>query len=183
MKKMNHIILPALFYLLMTSSYGLEGDASSEDVNVGLSEMVGDILKEYNSVFTEDLKKVPVEDLGEALKRAIPDLQNQMNDYSENLYMSSMHKAKKPNPMLLGFALGLKSWAEGLSGILPLLFKQGRPVVHINVDDLDYESLCWFDEDDEMCYKETMQEIDLPCCNLTHVCCPEDFLFDVVYNY
>ena len=161
--------------------FGGIGDPKEENNDIRVSELVGDILKEYNSVLTEDLKKVPAGDLGKALKKAIPDLQSQMNDYSQNLYLSSMSKAKKPNPMLLGFALGLKSWAEGLSKILPLLLKLENHDVHISSDDLEYESPCWYDEDDEMCYEELMLDPDLPCCNLTHVCCPEDFLFDFVF--
>ncbi len=169
------------FYLLMATICRVLGDSPDESSGMDMPELMGEILKEYNSVLSEDLKRVPAEDLSEALKRAIPNLQNQMNDYSDNLFLSSVYKAKKPNPMLLGFALGLKSWAEGLSAILPLLVKLESSQVHINTNDLEYESPCWFDEDDKVCYEQTMEYTDFPCCNLTDVCCPDDFLFDIVY--
>ena len=136
-------------------------------------ELVEEIIQEYNSAFAQDLKKVPPENLHEALKKAIPDLKIRMTAYSQNLFSSSVKEARKPNPMLMGFAMGLKSWAEGLSGILPLLYTQ----VHISTHQLEQGSLCWLDEDEEVCCEEDEQ----PCCNQTDVCCPDDFLWDVVY--
>ena len=176
-------VLLLAFYLLIASVYEVVGDSLDGGSDVEFKpELVGEILKEYNSAFTEDLKKVPTKDLREALKKAIPNLQSQMNDYSQNMFSSAMYKAKKPNPMLLGFALGLKSWAEGLSSILPLLYKLGSPRVHDrSTDDLEHRPLCWFHEGDEVCCDEAVENPGDPCCYLSDVCCPDNFMYDIVY--
>ncbi len=80
------------------------------------------VLSKYNSSFGKDLEDVPPHMLQEALKLALPRMQKQLVDYSMNMYTSGKAAGgSKPNALLIGFSMGLKTWSEYQS-IFPSLF-------------------------------------------------------------
>lgn len=128
-----------------------------------------DLLVEYASAFSGDLKDVPPPMLREALRNALPKMQERLVDYSVNLFASGRGaEGVKPNPMLIGFSMGMKRWSEYLSKFIPLLSK-------VAIAEQSNDSSCLFDDD--VCYADISDSH--PCCDV-NVSCPLS-LYDLLY--
>lgn len=128
-------------------------------------EHMEDLLVKYASTFSEDLKDVPQPMLREALRNALPKMQDRLVDYSVNMYASGRGaEGVKPNPMLIGFSMGMKRWSKYLSNFIPLL---GKAIVVEQSDD----SSCLYDDD--VCYADISDTH--PCCEVD-VSCPFSFV-------
>ena len=123
----------------------------------GLTE---DVMSEFASTFSEELKNVPKPMLREALRNALPKMQERLVDYSMKMYASGKGKdGAKPNPMLIGFSMGMNRWSNYLSKLIPLLNK-GLAIEPNKDSDCLYDGeVCYVDEADSH-----------PCCDLTVSC-------------
>lgn len=153
-------------------------DTVNNNENAGV---LNDFIQQYASRLMGDLKKAPPSDLSAALARAVPKLQQEMEDYSQNLDASSRKQAN-PNPLLIGFSYGLKVWAEHMSRYIPILKRMSqKSFVHKDFDamyEFEVKSMvCDGAESDSesVCYEETAEKTIAfhghPCCQLSDVCC------------
>ena len=127
-------------------------------------QLMEDIMGKYTSAFG-DLKGVPPSMLRQAMKHAIPKIQEELVDYSTTMYAAGKGvEGYKPNPMLLGFAMGLKTWSEHMSNFMPLLQEAVYEDVYEEEDD---DSLCLYEED--ICYEDDVVT-DYHC--FINVTCP-----------
>lgn len=158
------------------STEQLDTSDNSDDQNLMASSGVGvdpstlhDVLSTYTAEAFSELKDTSQDSkvVKESLRKAIPKLQHRLTDYSRNMYASSIEQPK-PNPLLMGLALGLKRWTEGISVLMPQL----RSSSHVRYEDPDdnveteIEERC-FTEASKMCYEQTVLVHSHP-----HLCCP-----------
>lgn len=133
-------------------------------------ELVDDLLVKYNTAYSEDLKDVPPPMLREALKNALPKMQKQLVDFSVKMYASGRGaEGVKPNPLLVGFSMGMKRWSEYLSKFVPLLSQLASESFNKPKND----SRCLFDDD--VCYEDSSLADSHPCCD-PDVSCPLSFI-------
>jgi hypothetical protein len=123
--------------------------------------LVEDIMAEYTSTLSADnLKDVPPPMMREALKKSLPKMQERLVAFSIKMYASGRGaEGVKPNPLLIGFSLGLKQWSDYLSKIIPHLDK-------VVVKEQGNDSVCLYDED--VCYADKSDSH--PCCDITVSC-------------
>ncbi len=133
-------------------------------------EVLNDVLAKYNSAFGKDLEDVPPHMLREALKLALPRMQEQLVDYSMNMYASGKAaRGSKPNALLVGFSMGLKTWSEYLSKFIPLL----NQAVSGRFHELKNDLRCLYRND--VCYEDGAETELHPCCYFD-VSCPLSLL-------
>ena len=132
-------------------------------------EFVEDVMAKYASSFSEDLKNVPQPMLREVLRNTLPRVQQRLVKYSVNMYANGRGgEGVKPNPMLIGFSMGMKRWSEYLSKFIPLLSK-AIVVEQSNDSSCSYDDVCYADFSDAH-----------PCCD-AGVSCPLSF-YDYLYD-
>lgn len=151
--------------------------ARSDSKNEADSTILNNVLSQVTGAFAKDMKDVPEPLIHEALERALPKMERQAAKYAKVLSVTGIGKAgAKPNPMLLGFALGLKGWSEYLSKIFKLLVRSKHALkspTKKRKNVLKVDSRCLHTED--VCYEEAEMTNIHPCCRM-NVSCPPSIL-------
>lgn len=130
-------------------------------------ELMEDMLVKYASSF-EDLKDVPPPLLREALQKALPTMQERLVQMSMDMYANGRGaEGIKPNPLLIGFSMGLKRWSDYLSKITPLL---SRAAASESYSERRTSSWCLYGGN--VCYED--EEVH-PCCK-DNVSCSLSFI-------
>ena len=151
----------------------VRSDSKSEADSI----IMNNVLSQVTGTFVKDMKDVPEPLIHEALEHALPKMERQAANYAQVLSVTGIGKpGAKPNPMLLGFALGLKGWSEYLSKIFNLLVQskhvwKSSTKRRKNVRKAD--SRCLHAED--VCYEEAEMTKIHPCCDINVSCPPSPF--------
>lgn len=157
--KVNYHLLAVMKVFLWLAILSL---AKSDGIDT--PEVMEDVLAKYASSFSKDFKDVPPPMLREALRNALPKMQEQLVQFSVNMYANGKGaEGVKPNPMLIGFSMGMKRWSEYLSKIIPLLSQASSK----SYSEPRNDSRCLYG--DGVCYKDDVKSH--PCCN-DDVSCP-----------
>lgn len=154
MKLLIAFTLTLLYYAIVI--------AASEDSM--MEALFNDILSQYSSTRSGDLRKMPPAMLHRFLRNSLPKMKEHLVEYS--MAMNSPEKSKKkakPNPVLMGFSVGLKVWGNFFSQVVPLLSK-------FITEEEEMDDPCYYEDD--VCYEDGdyLEHIH-PCCH-DNVSCP-----------
>lgn len=142
------------------------------------ADMLNRVLNDYSSFLSQEaIKNIPPHMLREFLKKTVPSMQEHLVKYAQNLHSSV--KQDKPEPLLVGFSMGLKGWANRLSEVMSLLKQDDvRPTADGELKDDD-------DDNDDRFLDDGLEEWtcvgihwitggpveDYFCCTVPNICC------------